>query len=111
MSAPSLSGLFASLRGSLPVRLWRGEMPLADAFWLHAIIGVGMTNLVCSFARFLVIAEDGPSSLAWLFLLLPVPYGIVSVVGVWRRTTMHPGVIGELARWTALAWGIAAIVL
>lgn len=110
MSAPSSRG-FASLRGSVPVKMWRGEMPLSDVFWMHAIIGVGMTNLVCGFARFLVIAEDGPPSLAWLFLLLPVPYGIISVVGVWRSTQHRPGMIAEFARWTALVWGIAAVLL
>lgn len=92
------------------IALWRGRLPLADAFWLHAIIGVGTLNLVCTFVRFLVIAEDGPAALAWLMFFLPLPYGIAALVGVWRSSRHAGELVGAIARWSAAIWGATAFV-
>ena len=93
------------------ISLWKGQLSLGNAFWNHAIIGVSMLNLICTFARFLVIAEDGPPALAWVFFLLPLPYGIAALVGVWRSSQHSSGLMPALARWIAAAWGAATLVL
>lgn len=93
------------------ISLWKGEVPLADAFWWHAIIGVSLLNLVCTFARFLSIAEGGPLVLTLLLFVMPLPYGVLALVGVWRSSRRSFGPIAALARWTAVVWGVAATVV
>lgn len=80
--------------------LWRGECPLADAFWTWAVT-VGLFVNVTTSALFVVmIMRDWP----WVALLIgygvSLPYNVVAVVGVWRSASRYhgPAIHADLAR-------------
>ena len=100
--------------------LWSGRLPAATAFW-HCMIFWGLLiNLGCTFASLAVLAATGAGTLqGWsaalsLFLhLLPIPYALVCLVGVWRSTG-QPGVGPQprrLMRAAAVVWTIAMVLV
>jgi hypothetical protein len=80
-------------------RLWRGDLPLAQAFWRWAILGALMINGLTTLLFFVLMAADQiiPALLAGY--AVSVPYNIVTVVGVWRSAARYPG----NRRWADLA--------
>ncbi len=72
-------------------RLWRGDLPLADAFWNWAVIGGLVVNIFTSLAFIVLIANDRP----WLAVVAgyapSLPYNLVVTVGVWRSAARHEG--------------------
>ena len=87
--------------------LWKGHLPLARAFGEYAVFYVTLVNLCATAAAFAAIAADLPAALAVVIFLLPVPYIIVAVVGVWRSAAAYDGPPhwATLARFAAVAWG------
>jgi hypothetical protein len=82
-------------------RLWRGQLPLWDAFWTYYVLGqvlayfVGATIGPTIAALF---AEEHALILIGIFtLLVPVLYQVFAGVGVWRSASGR-GVLGILAR-------------
>lgn len=70
---------------------WRGDMPLAEAFWTWAL-GVGLVVNIATTVLFLaLISADRP----WLALLagyaVSVPYNLLAVLGVWRSAARYQG--------------------
>lgn len=83
--------------------LWRGDVPLAEAFWTWAV-AVGLVVNVATSALFVVmIMRDWP----WAALLLgygaSLPYNAVALVGVWRSASRYegPAIHADLARAAA----------
>ena len=80
--------------------LWRGDYPLADAFWTGAVTVGLFVNLTTSVLFLIMITQDRP----WIALLLgygvSVPYNLVAVVGVWRAAARYdgPAIHADLAR-------------
>jgi hypothetical protein len=87
--------------------LWNGRLPLAQAFWEHAIVYAALINLVATYATFAALAAGLPGLLAVVIFLLPVPYIVVAVVGVWRSAAAYRGPQhwANLARLAAALWG------
>jgi hypothetical protein len=87
--------------------LWSGQLPLARAFWEFAVVYAGLANLCATFAAFAVVAADLPGAVAVGVFLLPVPYIVVAVVGVWRSADAYAGPPhwATLARIGAVLWG------
>jgi hypothetical protein len=87
--------------------LWRGELPLARAFWEYAVVYVALANLFATGAALSVLAAGLPALLAAVLYLLPVPYIVIAVVGVWRSADAYKGPQhwARLARLAALVWG------
>jgi len=72
-------------------RLWRGELPLAEAFWIWAIC-VGVTiNLASLLVALILVTEDR----ALLGLIaghaVSLPYNVIATVGVWRSAARYTG--------------------
>jgi hypothetical protein len=88
-------------------RLWRGEMPLADAFWNWAVLAV---NIPTSALFLWLMTLDQPVLAILAGYTLSLPYNFVVAVGVWRAAEHHPGdrVWAEAARILVLS---AMIVL
>ena len=86
--------------------LWAGELPLGEAFWWYAV-GYGLVlNLVTSLLFLLLITRDaGVAPLIFVFLL-PIPYNLMVVVGVWRSANRYAGPRkwADLARAGTLVW-------
>ncbi|MEK9661971.1 MAG: hypothetical protein VW644_09585 [Alphaproteobacteria bacterium] len=71
-------------------RLWRGELPFADAFWSWAVLGGILVNAVTSgmFYFLLVVEQTVPALIVGYGL--SIPYNFVVTVGVWRSAEHHP---------------------
>ncbi len=66
------------------LRLWRGDLPLAEAFWTWAVL-VGLLVNVSTTIGFLWLIMAGQVAAAFFVgYALSVPYNLVAAVGVWR---------------------------
>lgn len=65
-------------------QLWRGEVPLEEAFWTFAVLYGLAVNLLSSFAFLALIAGDRPLLALVAGYGPSVPYNVVVLVGVWR---------------------------
>jgi hypothetical protein len=71
------------------LRLWRGELPLSEAFWTYAVLGGLVVNALTSLALLALIAADRPLAALMAGYGFSVPYNLVALVGVWRSAARH----------------------
>ena len=72
-------------------RLWRGDLPLPQAFWTWAVGGGILVNVTTSIV-FLALIMAGYVVAAFVAgYALSVPYNIVAAVGVWRSAGRYEG--------------------
>ena len=90
-------------------RLWRGEIPLGEAFWRYTVLYGLLINLVTHGLFFALLVQDAPMALLALAFALPVPYNLFMIVAVWRSADRYPGPKSraDLASATAVLWMIA----
>jgi hypothetical protein len=80
--------------------LWRGDLPLGEAFWTWAVTVGLLVNIVTSVLFLILIMQD----LAWVALFIgygvSLPYNGVATVGVWRAAVRYdgPAIHADLAR-------------
>lgn len=91
-------------------RLWRGELRLPRAFWDYAIIYGSLLNLFTTLAALAALASGLPGAPVLAIFLLPAPYNILVVVGVWRSAARYDGppVWANLSRIAVVVWAIVA---
>lgn len=95
------------------LELWRGRQPLKRALWEYALLWGTLLNVAALLAAFAVAAAGGPGLLAFALFLLPLPYVLVAVVGVWRSA----GAAGveparaSAARLAVTLWAVAMLVV
>lgn len=88
-------------------RFWRGELPLATAFWGWGVLGGGLVNLATTLAAAFLLAAEAPAWLAALVFAAPIPFNLALVAGVWRSAARaEPGPAAELARIAILVWAL-----
>lgn len=80
-------------------RLWRGDLPLPQAFWNWAVAGGIVVNLLTSVSFLVLIMNDLIVAALIVGYALSVPYNIVATVGVWRSAGRYEGE----RRWADLA--------
>lgn len=80
-------------------RLWRGELPLADAFWNWAVLGGLVVNLGTSGLFLAALAADRVILAFFVGYAVPLPYNLAVTVGVWRAAARYAGD----RRWAELA--------
>lgn len=99
--------------GSWVAALWRGEIPLAKSFWEYAILYGTLLNLIATIAAFGVLAAGGSILLAGAVYLLPLPYNLTVIVGVWRSAAVYPGDRrwADWARVAVVVWAALAVLL
>jgi hypothetical protein len=87
--------------------LWRGQLPLARAYWEFGVVYVVLANLCATGAALGALASGLPAALAVVIFLLPVPYVLVAVVGVWRSADAYDGPPhwAMLARYSSILLG------
>lgn len=85
-------------------RLWAGELPLGEAFWVYAVLGGLAINLLTSLLFLVLITADRPFAALLVGYGPSVPYNVVATVGVWRAAARHPGdrTVADLARIVTL---------
>lgn len=86
--------------------LWAGRLPLAEAFWKHAVLIGFAANVAATGGALAAVAADLPGVLALAIHLSPVPYTAACAVGVWRSAARYDGppLRAEAARIAVLAW-------
>ena len=87
--------------------LWKGQLPLAQAYWEFAVVYVILANLCATGAALGALALGLPTALAVVIFLLPVPYVLVAVIGVWRSADAYDGPPhwASLARYSSILLG------
>jgi hypothetical protein len=90
--------------------LWRGEIPLASAFWRYAIIYGTLANLFATLLTLALLSAGTPGAIATAVFLLPLPYNILAGVGVWRSAGLYTGnpLWARLGRLTVVLWAVLA---
>jgi len=85
--------------------LWRGALPLEVAFWHYAIYYGLIVNLAASTISVVLLLNDAVFGFV-LVHLVPLPYSVLTVVGVWRSAQRHGGSdsFANFARIGVLAW-------
>jgi len=93
--------------------LWRGRLPLARAFWEHAVLYVALANLIATAVALGTMAADWPIALSIGLYLLPSPYVVAAIVGVWRSADAYTGPPhwASLARGVAIGWGVLMVAI
>jgi hypothetical protein len=92
------------------LRLWRGQLPLSRAFWDNAIIYGTLANLLFTVLALGVLAAGGAGWLALAVFLVPLPYNVTTVVGVWRSAARYAGppAWANAARIAVIVWAVLA---
>jgi hypothetical protein len=78
--------LYASLK-----LLWRGQLPLREAFWRYAITYDLILNLAATMAALTIILAEAPIVLAAIVHFLPLPYSLLAATGTWRSADRYDG--------------------
>jgi hypothetical protein len=93
--------------------LWAGRLPLAQAFWKHAVLIGLAVNLAATVASLGAIAAGLSSALALALHLAPLPYTLVCAAGVWRSAARHPGppFWPDMARFAVLVWATLLVLV
>lgn len=89
------------------LRLWRGELPLAEAFWNWAVVGGLIVNATTSIAFLMLIMADRPVAAIIAGYGFSVPYNLVAAVGVWRSAARY----GGDRRWADIARIVTVIMM
>jgi hypothetical protein len=86
--------------------LWRGQLPLEVAFWHYAIYYGLIINALATTIFILLLLADAPIVLALLVHVVPLPYSVVTVFGVWRSADRQgkQDKFANFARIGVLAW-------
>lgn len=86
--------------------LWRGELPLEVAYWRYAIFYGLVLNILATVAALFLVVLDVPIIVAVIVHLLPLPYMIVVMAGVWRSADSYAGPVkyATFARIGVVAW-------
>ena len=71
--------------------LWRGDLPIGEAFWTWTVFGGLLVNISTSIAFFALITVDLPWVALFVGYGLSIPYNVVAVVGVWKSAARHDG--------------------
>jgi len=93
--------------------LWRGELPLAKAFWEYALGYGTLLSILMTIATFAAITAGWSMIVVAAIFVLPLPYNVAAVVGVWRSAARYQGARfwADGARITVVGWALLATVL
>lgn len=84
--------------------LWRGDLPLGEAFWTWAVLGGLLVNVPTSIGFLALVSADLPILALIVGKGLSLPYNLLATVGVWRSASRFqaPPVLADLARGAVL---------
>jgi hypothetical protein len=87
------------------LHLWRGELPLGEAFWTYAVIGGIAVNLTTTLLFFVLLTADLTITALIVHYAPSLPYNLLVAVGVWRSAGRHPGA----PHWATLARAVTLV--
>ncbi|MCC7283906.1 MAG: hypothetical protein IT556_16090 [Acetobacteraceae bacterium] len=93
-------------------RLWRGDLPLAEAIWVWGILVALPLNALATLAFLWLMTLDRPWAALVIGTAPAVPYNIVCAVGIWRaaRQIADPTRRAILRAITVVAAGILCLI-
>jgi hypothetical protein len=93
--------------------LWRGEIPLGQVFWTFAMGFGTILNLLATGVGLFAMANGMPAPAAVAIHVLPIPYNILVLVGVWRSADAFAGhpALATAARVIAAVWFALMLVI
>ena len=88
-----------------------GRAPLSVAFWKYAMLYGTALNVAATVAFLAAQVAELPNALLIALFLLPVPYSLLAVLGVWRSASAHsePAQYASWARIAVLGWAVLMI--
>ena|SRR3990170_6669720 len=94
-------------------QLWRGQLPLGEAFWRYTFSYNFMLNLAATIASLTLIVTKAPIALAIIVHFLPLPYAVLSAVGTWRSADRYEGKrsYAAAAKIAAIIWVCVCVLL
>ena len=113
------SALKGGLRG-----LWRGELPLGEAFWLYFVVGSSVASilglLLAAAVQYAVeyvglgeaLEKSGALLLyAYLSVLVPAIYQVFAAVGAWRSASRRrvTGLLAKISIFVSLSFTLLLI--
>ena len=86
--------------------LWNGRLPLEIAYWRYAIFYGLLLNVLATAIFLTLVVLDLPIAVAVIVHLLPLPYMIAAMVGVWQSADSYrgPRKYASWARIGVVAW-------
>ncbi|WOH53538.1 hypothetical protein [Bradyrhizobium sp. sBnM-33] len=72
-------------------RLWKGDLPLRQAFWNWAVAGGIAVNVLTSILFLALIMGDHIVAAFVVGYVFSLPYNIIATVGVWRSAARYEG--------------------
>lgn len=89
--------------------LWKGELPLSQAFWEYAIAYGTIANIAATVAAIAAATAGLPDVVAIAIFLLPLPYILVAVIGIVRSANRYqwPRHWAGMAKVAVIVWGAA----
>jgi hypothetical protein len=93
--------------------LWRGDIPLGQAFWEYAIAYGTSANILATLAAIAATAAGLPELLAICLFLAPLPYILTAVVGVVRSAAKYrgPPAHASMAKAAVVLWGAVMVFI
>ena len=87
--------------------LWRGDLPLGQAFWEYAIAYGTIANLIATGAAIVAATLGLPDVIAVCLFFSPLPYVLAAVVGVLRSANKYQGAPewATIAKIAVIVWG------
>ncbi len=97
---------------SILQKLWRGELPLQEAFWRYFITYDLIFNLAATFITFVFIIYKAPIILAAVTHFLPLPYTILAATGTWRSAdrAAQKNSLAHIAKLVIVMWVVFWLV-
>jgi hypothetical protein len=97
---------------ALLAALWRGDIPLGQAFWKYAIAYGTIANIVTTATAIATVAAGLPVVMTIFLLLLPLPYILIAVVGVVRSADKYegPSKWAIRAKIAVILWGVVMVL-
>lgn len=94
-------------------QLWRGEVPLAQAFWGYAILYGTLLNLLATGVALALMAAGVPVPIGFAVFFLPIGYSVLMLVAVWRSADRFEGdrIWADLAKLGISVWAVVAALL
>lgn len=98
--------LLTSLRLTSLRQLWRGQLPLGEAFWRYSIVYNLLLNVLATATAAALVVNKAPIALAVIAHLASLPYSICAAIGMWRSADRYAGprLYADAAKVAVMVW-------
>ncbi|MGH9839191.1 MAG: hypothetical protein ACREEM_10440 [Blastocatellia bacterium] len=94
-------------------RLWRGELPLARAFWGYCLAYGLAVNLLLSGLSLVSYLISGSAIPMLVLHFAPLPYNVVACAGAWKSANRYSGPLwhGLFAKASVVGLFVALLII